>query len=81
MTALASCVLQRESSGDWHNDGEFDGGYQFTEETWQSVEHMMGVWWSATADQATPSQQTAAFLYYEPKDPGAWPNTVPMCGG
>ena len=78
-SSKAMCVAERESSMQWHVvDPPYSGGFQFSDETWLAAG---GGRFSSTAAGATPRQQVQVFSEYEPSHPGAWPNTVPACGG
>jgi hypothetical protein len=83
LTAFDACVAFHESNGDWTADtgNGYTGAYQFSDPTWQQVEAAMGVYWTSSAYLATPAEQTAAFEYWSARDPAAWPNSVPACGG
>jgi hypothetical protein len=84
MTALAWCVSGRESGHDFTaaTGNGFYGAYQFLPSTWQAVlVAMHAVGWPADPAEASPAEQTAAFDYYVQVDPGAWPESVPACGG
>jgi len=83
MTPLAWCVSGRESNHNFRaNTGNgYYGGYQFDVRTWLYAQRLMGVFFAWRADYASEAQQTAVFNYYEPRNPGAWPYTVPACGG
>jgi len=83
MTPLAWCVSGRESDHEFHIDtgNGYYGGYQFTIGTWQYVTRSMRVRWAPRADLATATQQTRAFLWLAPRDPSAWPNSLPACEG
>lgn len=83
MTSFDWCVSGRESNHDFQaaTGNGYYGGYQFDVRTWVYAQRLMGVWYAARADWATTAQQTTVFNYYEPRNPGAWPWTVPACGG
>jgi hypothetical protein len=79
-TGFDQCVAFRESSGNPDAvAGPYWGLYQFDEATWAEATSAMGVDWPWGA--ASPAEQTAVFNYWVARDPGAWPNTVPPCGG
>lgn len=77
------------STIDWTIDtgNGYYGAFQWLPSTWTSVLHMMAArgidtdGWPSMPNEASESQQVAAFDFYEPIDPGAWPVTVPACGG
>jgi hypothetical protein len=88
MTPLAWCVSGYESGhGANVNNGAGDLGWvQFTVGTYDYVLNQMQAHhvantsgWDRDPLTAPVVQQIAAFDYYEPIDPGAWPNTVPRC--
>ena len=83
MTRLAWCVSGMESDHRFHiNTGNgYYGGYQFKTTTWQWTQRRMRVHFAPRADLATPAQQTAAFRYLAPRDPSAWPTSLPACTG
>jgi Transglycosylase-like domain len=86
--AFNVCVANREagspgsesaSTVDWHIiDGDYEGGYQFIESTWLAAG---GSRYASAANLANPEQQTVIFNYWEARDPGSWPKSVPACGG
>lgn len=79
-SSFDQCVAFRESSGNANaTSGAYYGLYQFDAATWAQATAAMGVNWPWIG--ATPAEQTAAFEFWSSRDPGAWPNTVPMCGG
>ena len=66
--AVAMC----ESSGDWHNDSQFDGGLQFHPVTWLGYG---GAEFGRYAYQASKTEQIAiAERVLAIQGPGAWPN-------
>jgi hypothetical protein len=75
--SFVQCVTEHESGLRWHIvDPPFSGGDQWTQSTWLAAG---GGRFAPTAAEATPRQQIGVFLEYEPRDPGAWPVTVPAC--
>ncbi len=82
-TAFDRCVAFRESGNTWTEDtgNGFYGAFQWLPSTWSSVLALMGVAGPADPAAAAPAVQVAAFNYWAPRDPGAWPNTIPACGG
>ena|ERR1039458_1460876 len=87
ISRLDLCVGNREngepgsysySTINWHAVNEYHGAYSFLHSTWVS---MGGLRYAYDADGATPAQQSAIFNYGVRTDPGAWPNTLPACGG
>lgn len=85
ITKFDLCVANNESgepgslsysSINWHEEGGYEGAYQFLNSTWLAAG---GGKYASGALEATPAQQTAIFNSYEPNDPGAWPQTVPPC--
>jgi len=83
-SSFAQCVAFRESGGNWaENTGNgYYGAFQFDLATWAMVLGRMGVsGWPANPAEATPAEQIEAFDYWSSRDPGAWPNTIPACGG
>ena len=69
----------RESTQRWSiTDGDYEGGYQFIQSTWLAAG---GGRYAPNANEATERQQTAIFNFWEARDPGAWPVSVPACGG
>jgi hypothetical protein len=88
MTSFDWCVSGLESGhGENLSNGYDFGWYQFAPTTYAYVLDQMqdnGISttdWDRSPLTAPVWQQTAAFNFYEPRDPGAWPNTVPACGG
>ena len=82
-TPFDACVAQHESGGDWTiatGNGYF-GAFQWLPSTWVSVLAMMGVSGPSDPAAASPVLQVAAFNYWSARDPGAWPVTIPACGG
>jgi hypothetical protein len=74
--------VQRESSGNQDaSNGVDDSYYQWLPSTWQHAQRVAGVWFTPNPFEATLVQQTIVFNAFEPTDPGAWPETVPACGG
>lgn len=68
-----------ESTVDWHIvDNGYGGGFQFVPSTWLAAG---GGRYAREPQDATPEQQTIIFNSYEKRDPGAWPRSVPACGG
>lgn len=83
-TSFDACVAGRESGGDWTIDtgNGYYGAFQWLPETWVSVLGMMGETdWPADPAAASPAEQVAAFNFWSVRDPGAWPNSIPACGG
>lgn len=86
MTAFDWCVAKGES-GDGANlsNGTDFGWFQFLPSTYDTVLGYMAAdgidtsSWDRSPLTAPVWQQVAAFNYYEPKNPGAWPNTVGPC--
>lgn len=88
MTAFAWCVDGLESGhGRELDNGAGDlGRFQFTVGTYDYVLDQMRLHrvadtrkWDRDPLTAPVVQQVAAFDYYSPIDPGAWPNTIPRC--
>lgn len=64
------------------NNGGGDVSYfQWLPTTFQGAERGAGLWFSADPTQVGFPEQVIVFHYWESKDPGAWPQTVPECGG
>ena len=88
MTGFDWCVAFRES-GDGTNlsNGVDLGWFQFLPSTYAYVLDQLQAHgtdtegWDRDPLTAPVVEQVAAFNYYEPIDPGAWPLTVPACGG
>ena len=87
ITALDLCVANREngepgsysySTINWHADNEYEGAYSEEHAKWVSGG---GLRYAAHAYEATPAQQSAVFNRQIKTEPGAWPNTLPACGG
>lgn len=87
-SAFALCVANREAGSpgstsagtvSWTiEDAPYEGGFQWLNSTWLS---QGGGRYAPRAIEATPSEQIAIFEAAEPSNPGAWPVTVPACGG
>lgn len=58
-------------------DPPYEGGYQWDPSTWAAAGGLR----YGSASGASPEDQTRVFDRYEPGDPGAWPVSVPGCGG
>jgi len=66
------------STVDWHIvDPPYEGAYQWMPSTWDAA----GGGRYGSASSASPEHQTIIFDYWEARDPGAWPESVPACGG
>jgi Transglycosylase-like domain len=89
ITAFDLCVANHESGEphgppyrastvDWHIvDPPYEGAYQWDPSTWAAAGGLR----YGSASSATPEDQTRIFNSYERRDPGAWPLSVPACGG
>lgn len=87
-SSFALCVANREAgnpgstsaaSVDWTiRDSPYEGGFQWLHATWLA---QGGGRYAQRAVEATPAEQIAVFRAAEPSDPGAWPQSVPACGG
>ena len=82
-TSFDQCVGFRESGNTWTEDtgNGYYGAFQWVPSTWASVLAMMHVTGPPDPAAASPALQVRAFNYWAPRDPGAWPNTIPPCGG
>lgn len=87
-SAFALCVANHEAgeSGstspatvDWTiKDSPYEGGFQWLNSTWIA---QGGGRYAPRAAEATPAEQIAIFEAAVRSDPGAWPQSVPACGG
>ena len=87
ITSFDPCVANHEAGEpgsesfdtiNWHIvDNGYEGAYQWDPSTWASAGGLK----YGSASSASPEDQTRVFNSYEPRDPGAWPRSVPACGG
>lgn len=87
-STFALCVANHEAgeSGstspgtvDWTiKDAPYEGGFQWLNSTWIA---QGGGRYAPRAVEATPAEQIAIFEAAVRSDPGAWPQSVPACGG
>lgn len=81
LSAFESCVVEHESGFDKDASNGVDlSYYQWEPATYASATAMAGITYRYPTD-ASLREQTLAFRAYEPSHPGAWPVTVPECGG
>lgn len=81
-TAFDQCVEQQESSGQNDDTGNGYYGYeQWLPSTYNTAARMAGLPERDLPTEASRAEQREAFNVYERVDPGAWPNSVPACGG
>ena len=74
-------MVNAESSGEQDaSNGTDVSYYQWLPSTYDTAARMAGEPERYPTD-ASLEEQTRAFRAYEPTDPGAWPLTVPECGG
>lgn len=87
ITRLDLCVGNRENGEpgaytyntiNWHAVNEYRGAYSFLPSTWEAAG---GQRYAPEANEASPVQQSIVFNHWSQVDPGAWPNTLPACGG
>jgi hypothetical protein len=63
---------------DWHlEDSPYAGAFQWDAGTWAGAGGLR----YGSAAGASPEDQARVFDSYEPAHPGAWPLSVPACGG
>lgn len=87
-SAFALCVANHEAGSpgstsagtvNWAiEDAPYEGGFQWLHSSWIA---QGGGRYAARAVEATPAEQIAVFQAAEPSNPGAWPSSVPACGG
>lgn len=88
-TSFDQCVVFKESGGQsTASNGVDESYYQWLPTTWQGAQRDVGVSFTPDPFQATLAQQTYVFNLWEPgrypggiSHRGAWPVTVPECGG
>jgi Transglycosylase-like domain len=82
VTPFDRCVAEHESSMRNDDTGNgYYGYYQWLPATFNEAARMAGVLTRAVPTEASFAEQTSAFNAYEPQEPGAWPVSVPACGG
>lgn len=87
-STFALCVANHEAGGsgstspgtvNWTiKDSPYEGGFQWLNSTWIA---QGGSRYAPRAIEATPAEQIAIFEAAVRTDPGAWPQSVPACGG
>lgn len=63
---------------DWRaEDAPYSGAFQWDASTWAAAGGLR----YGSASSASPEDQARVFDSYEPSHSGAWPESVPACGG